>query len=229
MTMRAVAILAAVLLTAFGVLANASTASAAAEAEHAADGHADAAHAGGDHGHGPHIGEPTTKPDIAEFRTDLALWTIVVFLLLMAILGKFAWRPIAAGLDKREHGIAENIASAQHSHDEAKAMLAQYESKLAAAHDEVRGLIEEARRDAEHTQQEILAKARVDAGAELDRARREIDTATNQALKQLAEQSTNLAVQLAGKIVKAELKPTDHIALIEAAMSGFGKIDPRQN
>jgi F-type H+-transporting ATPase subunit b len=93
----------------------------------------------------------------------------------------------------------------------------------------VRAIIEEARRDAEHTQQEILAKARADASTEVERGRREIDTATAQALKQLAEHSTNLAVQLAGKIVKAELKPADHTALIEAAMSGFVPGDPRQN
>ena len=61
---------------------------------------------------------------------DLALWTLLVFLGLMFVLGKYAWKPIMAGLNAREKGIADKIDSAAHAEQQAKAHLVQYEEKL---------------------------------------------------------------------------------------------------
>ena len=80
--------------------------------------------------------------------------------MLLFLLTKFAWNPILAGLEKRERGIAETIAATQHANDEAKRMLASYERRLAEAADEVRGMLDEARPDAEATRQSIVAEAR---------------------------------------------------------------------
>lgn len=194
-----------------------------AQSEPAAESH-DAGHAGDEHGahdHAAHIGHPQGEVRVEEFKTDLAIWTFVVFLVLMGILWKFAWGPIVAGLEKREQRIAEHIASAERAHEDAKRMLAEYERKLASSADEVRAIIDEARRDAEHTQQEILAKARADAQLERERALREIETAKDQALKELGERSANLAVDLAGKILNAQLSAADHHRLIEEALNRF--------
>jgi F-type H+-transporting ATPase subunit b len=192
---------------------------------HTAEEHA--AEAG--HGHGEHIGAKGVNMSPEEFKQDLAIWTFVVFLLLLAILWRFAWGPILAGLEKREHRIAEHIAAAEKSHEDAKLLLAQYEKKLASSADEVRAIIDEARRDAEHTQQEILAKARADAQTERDRALREIETAKDQALKELGERTANLAVDLAGKIVGARLNTGDHKRLIEEALTRFPNSNPSAN
>src|SRR5258708_15408050 len=105
-----------------------------AEEEHRTDVPAHEAGHGGVHGLGVGLGGVNTSP--AEFKSDLAIFTFFVFLLLLAILWKFAWGPISAGLEKREHGIAEHIAAAQRSHEEAKRLLAEYERKLASAQDD---------------------------------------------------------------------------------------------
>lgn len=187
-------------------------------------------HSAGGHGeHHPHVGLDGANADPAEFRSDLAIYTFVIFLLLLAILGKFAWGPITAGLDNREKRIADNIAAAQASQEEAKKMLAEYEKKLAAAHDEVRGIIDEARRDAEQTHQDILARAREDAAAEIARGKHEIETATAAALKQLAEESANVAVNLAGKIISTKLNPSEHSQLVTEALSKFASRTPSHN
>ena len=186
-------------------------------------------HAGGDHA-GDHAGDGHAAAiNPLAFDPDLALFTLLIFLLLLAVLWKFAWGPIAAGLDKREQGIADQIAAAQAANEQAKLLLGQYEQKLAAAAGEVRAILDEARRDAEHTQQEILAKARADARLERDRAIREIEIATDSALKELAERSTNMAVDLAGRIVQAQLKPADHTRLIDEAMAKFPKATAGSN
>jgi len=157
------------------------------------------------------------------FDEDLAVWSLVVFLILLVVLWKFAWGPISEGLDKREQGIADNIAAAEQKHEEAKELLVQYDKRLAEAAGEVREIIEEARRDAEHTQKEILAKATEDAQAIQDRARREIETATSAALKELSERSASLAVELAGKIVQSHLSQEDHARLIDDAVNRFSQ------
>lgn len=152
---------------------------------------------------------------------DLAIWTLVVFVILMLVLGKFAWGPILAALEKREHGIAEHIAQAERNHEEARQLLASYEQKLAGAAQEVRDLLEEARRDAEHTKQSILAEAKGAADAERQRALRDIDTAADAAMESLARRSADLSVELAGKILQSQLSKDDHARLIQEAMSRF--------
>jgi F-type H+-transporting ATPase subunit b len=186
-------------------------------------GHGGGAHGGGHGGHG----DVNTSP--IEFRADLAIWTAVVFLTLFFVLTKFAWGPISAGLDKREHGIAQNIAKAQSAADEAKAMLAEYEKKLAGAAEEVRGIIEEARRDGERTMQELIQKGQVEVQALRDRTIREVDTAKAQALKDIAERSTELAIDLAGRLVREKLSPQDHTRLIGEALQKFAAASPSSN
>ncbi|HEV3415879.1 MAG TPA: F0F1 ATP synthase subunit B, partial [Pirellulales bacterium] len=179
--------------------------------------------------HEVELGAPEKAGGIEEIKTDLAIYTFIVFLLLLAILWKFAWGPIVAGLEKREQGIAENIAAAQRAHEEAKLFLADYERKLAGAADQIRVMMEEARKEAEKTKVQIIAEAKDAAKLEFDRAKRELQRATDQALKELSERATNLAVDLAGKIVRAQLSHADHARLVQEAMSEFVASGPSVN
>jgi F-type H+-transporting ATPase subunit b len=208
-----------VVLTVAVLFALAESARAQDSAAHppAAGAHAGDEAAGHDahgEGHEVNLSPMTIDP-------DLAIYTLIVFIVLFIVLAKFAWRPIADGLDAREKGITDNIAAAQQTNDEARALLAQYEERLAAAHDEVRGILDEARRDAEHTQQEILAKAQAEAEHTRQRAVREIESASAAAMKEMAEHGSRLAVQLAGKIVQAELNSDGHSRLIQDALAKF--------
>lgn len=165
------------------------------------------------------------------WKLDLNLWTAVVFLCLMAFLGKFAWKPIASGLDKRERGIADQIAEAEVANQKAKDILAGYEQKLVDAKDEVRAIVDQGRRDAEKIGRELLDKAKEEATNEHARAVQQIEAAADAAVKSLADQSAAMAVDLAGKIVHAKLNAADHAKLIEQAVSGFavGRTDASRN
>ena len=189
-------------------------------------GHADAGAHEDAHG-GGHGGDVDLNP--LSWKNDLAIWTGVVFVLLLLVLGKFAWGPIADGLDKRESRIAGEIEAAEKANADAKAQLEEYQQKLAAAGDEVRQLIEQAKRDAEATGQSIVQDARNQAEAEKRRAVEDIELATAGALKELAEQSANLAVDLAGKIVQQRLSAEEHSALINEAVAKFAKLEPGKN
>jgi F-type H+-transporting ATPase subunit b len=114
---------------------------------------------------------------------DLAVWTLVVFLVVLAILWRFAWGPIRQGLSKREQEIAGQIAEAQRTHAEARELLAEYERKLAASKEEVRGLLEAGRRQAEQLARQTLDQAKQDAAGQRQRALEQIESATAAALK----------------------------------------------
>lgn len=169
-----------------------------------------------DPGHG-NAGDSMEDP--AEFRADLAIYTFAVFLLLLAILSMFAWPKISAALLEREKRIEGNIAAAEAKHEESKRLLAAHEAKLASAAAEVRALLEEARRDAEATKDEIVAEARTAAKAERDRAVRDIELASDQAMKNIAESSANLAIELAGKVIRESINPAKQQELVRSALA----------
>jgi F-type H+-transporting ATPase subunit b len=196
---------------------------------HEEHGHADAAH-GGDHHAAGHVEIGHNAPEgvsqaefesPASFKSDLAIWSFAVFVLLLVLLTKFAWTPIMAGLEKREQGIADTIAATQRANQEAKQMLASYEKRLAEAADEVRAMLEEARRDADTTKQTIIGEARRAADEEQARARREITLATDEALSTIAERAGELAVSVAGKFLKEKLSGDDQQRLIRDSVSAI--------
>lgn len=188
----------------------------------ATDGHGAAA---AEHGSGHEGGEPNPL----SVDPDLAIWTGVVFLVLFFVLSKFAWPAISAALVEREKRIESNIAEAAVKHEEAKKLLLEHEAKLASAADEVRALLEEARRDAEHTKNQIIAEAKQVADQERDRALRDVERATDAAMKTLAETSANLAVELAGKVVRLNITADQQSQLVREAMSKLPSMNPSQN
>jgi F-type H+-transporting ATPase subunit b len=196
----------------------------------AADEHGTAAHgAHGAHGdHQPEIGH-NPPPGVSQrdfespawFQTDLAVWSFAVFLGLLGLLTAFAWKPIMQGLEKRERGIADTIAATNAAHEEARRQLASYERRLAEAADEVRGMLEEARRDSEATRQTIIAEARKAADEEQARAKREIALAKDDALSQIAQKAGELAVDVAGKFLREKLGGDDQARLVRESIAGI--------
>ncbi|MCA9194047.1 MAG: F0F1 ATP synthase subunit B [Planctomycetales bacterium] len=166
-----------------------------------------------------HLNMSDPAHQVMDFRTDLAFFTAVVFLLLVAGLYLSAWKPIMQGLEKRERGIAENIARAQNSASEASQKLAEYESKLATASQDAQRIVAEARKDAEAAGQKLIAAAQEEAARQRERATADIESAKRVALSELAAQSTDIAMSLAQRVVGREVKAGDHQNLIQDMLS----------
>lgn len=152
---------------------------------------------------------------LLEFRSDMALFSAIVFLLLLAGLIYQAWNPIMEALEKREKGIADNIASAEKAAADAEAKLAEYETKLASANEEAAGIVASARKDAEATGQKLVAEAQEDATRLRERATADIESAKRVALSELTSQSTDIAMSLAQRVVGREVKAEDHQGMIK--------------
>jgi F-type H+-transporting ATPase subunit b len=173
--------------------------------------------------------EHSAGPNPLGIDLDLAVWTGIVFILLFLVLKTFAWPQIVAALEERERKIADNIAAAEARHEEAKRVLAEHEAKLAAAASEVRELLEEARRDAEHTRKTITEKGHQDAQDELARALREIGRAKDAAVQELAITSANVAIDLARKVVREQLTSDQQTQIVREALGKLSAASPSKN
>ena len=152
---------------------------------------------------------------------DLAIFTAIIFVLLLVVLGRFAWRPLMDGLDTREKAINDMIETAKRGTEEAEKKLQLYEQKLAAAATEAHELVNQARKDAESAGEKLLTQAREQADRERKQAMEDIHAAKNAAVKEIADQSADIAFSLAQKLIHRELTPDDHRALVRETLDQF--------
>ena len=147
-----------------------------------------------------------------------AIWTLVIFLLVVFVLGKFAWGPILNTLQTRESFIHEALAKAKRDRDEAEARLREYEARLATARAEATAITDEGRRDAEVVKRRVEAEAKAEADRMIERAKREIQIAVETATKEMYRRAGLLATKMATRIIGRELTPQDHDRLIAEAI-----------
>lgn len=185
---------------------------AAAHAEPAhADAHAaDAAHAEGEH----HESGPPLS-----IKGDLLVWSLVSFLLFLVVLGKFAWTPLNAALTQREIHIKNEIRDAENARLKAEQMLAEHEKRLAGVQEEVKGILAEARRDAEQAGLNIKNDANREVSAMRQRAVDEIERAKSHALKELFDVMAGGVVDATERVLGRTVNDNDHQRLIEEALA----------
>lgn len=158
------------------------------------------------------------SPPLLSLDLGAAIWNLIIFLCLLAILSKFVWPSVLGGLRAREDKIRGDLSAAEQTHEKAQSLLAEYERKLADASAQVQTMLADARRDAETSGQRIVDDARQEAERQRDRAVADIDTAKQVAMADLANQTTKLAMQMAGSVVGRELNPNDHADLIRNSL-----------
>ncbi len=170
-------------------------------------------------------------PNPLAIDPDLAIWTLVVFLVMFAILKTFAWPQIAAAVDERERKMAATIAAADAKLEDAKRILAEHEAKLAATAGEVREMLDEARRDAEVTKRRIEEDGRKAAADEVARGTLELKRAKDAALQELAVRSANLAIELGERVVRDQLQisPEHQARIVRDALEKLAAAAPSRN
>jgi len=167
------------------------------------------------HVHHMTLDEP---PNPMAISRDLALWTIVVFLLLYLILKKAAWGPILQGLQKREADIREAAEEAKRARAETQRVAAEFQAKMDQANAEIPKLMDEARKHGQQLVEEMIAKAQADIQADRQRAHREIEMARDQAMQEFTKYAANLATLISAKAIQRSLPLDVHQALVEESI-----------
>lgn len=156
-----------------------------------------------------------------KIEVELATVTLVVFAILCFILYRVAWNPIMKGLNDREKSIADQIDEANTNAEKSQQLLAEYESKIAKAADEAKAMLAEAKAEGQKARDKIVAEASEEAQRQKDRAVAEIQSAKDQAIRELAEKSVDSAVALAGNLIKKEVSREAHSELIQQSLDKF--------
>ncbi len=154
-----------------------------------------------------------------------AIWTLVIFLAVILVLGKFAWGPMLSGLQRREQFIRDSLEEAKQDREAAQAQLDEYNEKLDTATAEALKVLEEGRRDAEVVKERIEDKARSEADQMVERAKREIDLAKQTAIKELYETSITLGSDIASRLLEREMNAKDHEDLIAESIDHLKELD----
>ena len=172
-----------------------------------------------DAGHGDAHAAPSAP---LGFKGDLAIWSLVTFVVYIIVLKKAAWGPLIQGLDTREGRMKQQLADAEAARVKAEAMLADHAKKLDKVQDEVKEILAEARRDAEHTKQDIVAAANKEAEATRKRAIHDIEQARDVAMKDLFDFVSSNVIGATEHVLGRALSNDDQSRLVNEALTQIG-------
>ena len=151
-------------------------------------------------------------------ESSLWFWFLIVFVILILLLSKLAWKPLMQTIDAREKKIAGDIERAEEARREAEESLARNQEELEQAAAKVKLMLEEARTRAETVQQELEAEARVRIQAEGERARREIEAQRTSALEGIKDQVVDIAIAINERLALGASAREDHLREAEALL-----------
>lgn len=182
------------------------------------ESHDDGAHATEAHGDEAH-GDGHHEAGVPGWKTDLALWSLVTFVLFLFVLRKAAWGPLISGLDQREAGIRAAIAEAEENQRKSQALLADYEQKLRNAEQTVAEMVAEAKRDAERTSSDIVANAQAEVEAMRERAKEDIAQAKDAALAEVFASVNAQVAAATERVLGRALNDEDQERLVQEALA----------
>jgi F-type H+-transporting ATPase subunit b len=162
----------------------------------------------------PDTGEK--KDSLLSVEPGLMIWTIIIFIILLLLLKKFAWKPLLKSLTDREQGIKDSIDKAEYLKQEAEKILVENKKLLAKADEESRKVLNETKELAEKMRHELLQKTNEDAQKMIAQAKSEIEREKIAALNTLKDEIANLAVQAAGKIIDENLDAAKQKKIIDS-------------
>ena len=146
---------------------------------------------------------------INDFSFGLFIWQIILFLLLLFLLRKFAWRPILKAVEDRETGIKDALDSAEKAKLEMANLQADNEKLLQEARAEREAMMKEAR----EIKTKMIADAKEEAQAEANKtianAQATIEAEKKAAVADIKQQVAELSIEIAEKVVREELSNKD--------------------
>ncbi|HHV61647.1 MAG TPA: F0F1 ATP synthase subunit B [Firmicutes bacterium] len=145
--------------------------------------------------------------------------SIINFILLVALLGVFLYRPMKKFLKEREQLISRNISEAEADRREAARLKEEYEAHVAQARREVQDIIENAVREGERARDEIVEGARNEARRIVEKAEREARMREAKAWAELRDQLIAFSILAASKVASASLDQDSQEKIIKELLN----------
>ena len=148
-------------------------------------------------------------------------WTLLVFLVLLFVLSRYAFKPLLAAVEAREQAMERALAQARNDREEAAKLLEEHRRQLDAARSEAQAFIAEGRATAEKMKAEMLEATRTQQQELMERAKRDIEHEKTRAIAELRREAVDLAIAGASKVIEKNLDSTSNRQLVESFLSSI--------
>jgi F-type H+-transporting ATPase subunit b len=153
----------------------------------------------------------------------LMFWTLIIFVVLLFVLSRYAFKPLTEAVERRERALEEALAAATRDRDEAARVLAEHRAQLEAARAEGQQLIAEARATGEAMRSQMLDETKVQQDELMARVRRDIESEKVKAIAELRHEAVDLALKGASKVLERNLDDATNRKLVDEFLASLTK------
>lgn len=157
--------------------------------------------------------------NLLEPHGGLMFWTLIIFVVLLFVLSRFAFRPMLAAVEAREHALEKAVEGARRDRDEAARLLEEQRKQLEAARTEAQRFLAEGRAAGEKLRADMLEQTQHQQQELLERARRDIEAQKERAIADLRREAVDLALAGASRVIERNLDDQANRRLIESFLA----------
>ena len=155
---------------------------------------------------------------LVQVDPGLFIWTILTFLVLAGLLGRFAWKPMLRALEQRQQMVAKSIDDARQAKQELERVQQESARMLTAARVEAEAIVSRTRVDAERLRAELREKAMADAAKVRRDAEQQIQLETRRGIELIRREAIDLSLAVATKLLGRNISLADNEGLIADAI-----------
>ena len=164
---------------------------------------------------------PAESTNLLDPKVGLMFWTLIIFIVLLVVLSKFAYKPLLAAVEAREAALEKAITEAKADREAAAKLLAEQQKALTDARAEMQKAMNDGRAAAEALRSEMLEKVKAEGADMLDRTRREMQAEKDKAVADLRREAVDLAISGASKVIGRNLDSATDRTLVASFLSSL--------
>ena len=171
---------------------------------------------------GGHVASPF------DINSGVIIWTVVIFLILLAVLWRLGYPALLRMVEERERRIQKQLDDAEKANAEAQRLLEEHKKQIAAAHNQAQEILAKAKAVSQKERETLLAKAREEYDALLNRARKDIDAEKDKAILALRREAVDLSIAAASRVIEANLDTDANRKLVTEFLESLGKAEKKK-
>jgi len=151
----------------------------------------------------------------------LYIWSLVIFLLVLLILKKYAWKPLLDFLDQREKEISDSLAMAESAKADLEKVKEESEKILNEAKNQGKSIVTDSKQKAEDSANKILNDAKAKSDEFVLDAKKKIDVEKKKAIKEIKEEVVGLSLDLASQVLQRNVKDEDNSKFVDSSLKAI--------
>ncbi|MCA2985492.1 F0F1 ATP synthase subunit B [Gemmatimonas sp.] len=160
-------------------------------------------------------------PNLLDPNVGVMAWTLIIFVLLLFVLSKFAFKPLFAAVEAREKALEDAIEGAKRDRAATEDALAQQRAQLEAARSEAQQIIADSRATAEKMRADLLAQTKQQQEEMIEQARRTIEGEKAAAIADLRKEAVDLAIAGASRVIEQNLDSAGNRKIVESFLASL--------